>query len=96
MEQSSRWTPLLVVLLFTNPHTAKHYRETFCRVSPKSLQSAWKWCSKMQCCGSTNILDALKFALSVDGVQGIYLLTDGNADMVSTLCIWGPGYLLAD
>ena len=55
------------------------------RVSPESLQSAWRWCSGLQCSGSTNTLDALKFGLSLTDVHGLYLLTDGSPDLVCTL-----------
>ncbi|KAL5264641.1 hypothetical protein ACHWQZ_G005654 [Mnemiopsis leidyi] len=69
------------ILLDTSHSMEPHLTQLKKRVSPENLQSAWRWCSTLQCTGSTNTLDALKFGLSLTDVHGLYLLTDGSPDL---------------
>ena len=48
----------------------------------QNIDDAWLWVSGLQADGSTNTSQALKVAYQMDGVEAIYLLTDGRPDQV--------------
>ena len=60
------------------------WRSRLVPVSAHTLDSALQWVGSLQAEGSSNTLDALKLATSIPGVQGVYFLTDGRPDQVSS------------
>ncbi|XP_039631509.1 von Willebrand factor A domain-containing protein 3A isoform X1 [Polypterus senegalus] len=54
--------------------------------TPDNLQDAWKWVLDLECEGSRNLMNALKYVMEVDALedapecQGIYLFTSGVPD----------------
>ena len=48
--------------------------------SQENLQAVWHWVQALTAQGSTNTQAALSAAISVPGVQAVYLLTDGRPD----------------
>ncbi|XP_074648285.1 von Willebrand factor A domain-containing protein 3A-like isoform X2 [Tubulanus polymorphus] len=67
----------------------KAWRTAMAKVSPETLQSAWKWILESQCEGSRNFLGALRMALENEEenkhgieVNGVYLFTSGIPDQV--------------
>ena len=46
----------------------------------QNMMAARQWISQLQPKGSTDTLGVLKAAIQMDGVEGVYLLTDGRPD----------------
>ncbi|KAF6019954.1 VWA3A [Bugula neritina] len=72
----------------------KKWKPTLTKVTPQSLQDAWKFCLDMQCEGSRNFLEAFRQACENDdethhnvNVEGIYLFTSGVPDQHGDVCL---------
>lgn len=50
------------------------------RLDDAAVEEAVAWLDDLETMGSTNTLDALKAALTYDGVQAVYLVSDGRPD----------------
>ena len=48
----------------------------------QNIDEAWLWVNGLLADGSTNTSQALQVAYQMDGVEAIYLLTDGRPDQV--------------
>lgn len=48
----------------------------------QNIDDAWLWVNGLEADGSTNTLQALQVTYQMDGVEAIYLLTDGRPDQV--------------
>ena len=48
----------------------------------QNIDNAWLWVNGLVADGSTNTLQALQVTYQMDGVEAMYLLTDGRPDQV--------------
>ena len=56
------------------------WREYLVPPAAQNLSSAHQWVTQLQAGGSTDTLGVLRKAMGMDGVEGVYLLTDGRPD----------------
>lgn len=63
------------------------WRDRSVEVDEFNMKSAMEWIASLTAQGSTNTLNAIKFALADMNVEAIYMLTDGRPDQVN------PNYL---
>jgi hypothetical protein len=60
------------------------WRDTLTKINNSTTKSQLQsWIDGLNAEGSTNTLDALRFALADSAAEGIYLLTDGRPDQVN-------------
>ncbi|XP_069838086.1 von Willebrand factor A domain-containing protein 3A [Dendropsophus ebraccatus] len=63
------------------------WQECLVEASDDACQDALQWLSRLQPRGNTCILHALEKGFTYPGVQGVYLLTDGKADISYNLLL---------
>lgn len=80
--------------LITFGSEVKKWRSTLTKVTPESLQDAWKFVLTMECGGSRNFLAAFRAALENDEearhgitVEGIYLFGSGVPDQAMDVTV---------
>lgn len=54
------------------------WKDTLVPVTQESISTMLEWVGQIEAEGSTNTLGVLKKAMSIPGVQAIYLITDGR------------------
>jgi hypothetical protein len=60
------------------------WRDTLTKINNSTTKTQLQsWIDGLTAEGSTNTLDALRFALADSATEGIYLLTDGRPDQVN-------------
>lgn len=58
--------------------TVSSWRDHLAPANNQNLLAAKEWINGLTTSGSTDTLSALRKAMSIDGIEAIYLLTDGR------------------